>query len=112
MNLQERYPKLFETLEDKEVALRHLLNVDENYDDYDSEEFEFEPDEYNFIIYIADPLKAALGEEKLKTLSERLSGLDAFENFALSEEDLYGVKSTLQEEEIAALILEHTEALL
>ncbi|MCB4779061.1 MAG: hypothetical protein LGB53_05455 [Sulfurovum sp.] len=112
MNLQKYYPKLFKKLKDKNLELRHLLNVDENYEDYDSEEFEFEPDEYNFIIYIADPIKLVLGEERFKIFVEHLGNLEAFENFVLSEEDLYGIKSTLNDEEIAALILEKVEALL
>jgi hypothetical protein len=112
MQLQQRYPKLFDKLEDTDVELRHLLNVDENYEDYDSEEFEFDFEEYNYIIYIADPVKEALGEEKLAQLIAMLESNKAFENFVASEEDLYGVKSSLDEPQIAALVLESVEALL
>ena len=111
MNLQEQYPKLFEKLEDKDVELRHLLNVDENYEDYDSEEFEFDFEEYNFIIYIAEPVQRALGEEKLATLAEALESDEAFTNFIASEGDLYGVKSDLDEEAITALVLKRVEEL-
>ena len=109
MNLQERYPKLFEKLEDKEVELRHLLNVDENYEDYDSEEFEFDVDEYNYIIYIAEPVQKALGRGKMEELLVKLEAKDAFENFIASEIDLYGVKSSLSSDEINALILDLVE---
>ena len=105
MNLQEKYPKLFEQLEDKEVELRHLLNVDENEEDYDSEEFEFDYEDYNFIIYIAEPVQKVLGEEKMQTLTKKLEASETFENFMASEEDLYGVKCTLNADEIAELIL-------
>jgi hypothetical protein len=36
MKLEEKYPKLFEKFEDKDLELRHLLSVDENYEDFDS----------------------------------------------------------------------------
>ena len=109
MNLEETYPKLFDKLEDKELELRHLLNVDENYEDYDSEEYEFDFEEYNFVIYIAEPVRKALGEEKLAALAERLDSHSAFENFIISEEDLFGVKSALDEDEIVGLIMEQIE---
>ncbi len=109
MNLQEKYPKLFEKLEDKEVELRHLLNVDENYEDYDSEEFEFDVEEYNYVIYIAEPIQKALGSAKMEEFMVKLEAKSAFENFVASEIDLYGVKSALRGDEIASLILELVE---
>jgi len=111
MQLQQRYPKLFDKLEDKDVELRHLLNVDENYEDYDSEEFEFDFEEYNFIVYIADPVKEALGKEGVEKLAERLEADTRFENFVASEEDLYGLKSELGADEIAEIVMEHVEVL-
>ena len=109
MNLETTYPKLFEKLEDKEVELRHLLNVDENYEDFDSEEYEFDFEEYNFVIYIAEPVQKALGEAKMEELMVKLHDNDAFEHFLASEEDLYGVKSALSEEEIISLVLNQVE---
>ena len=111
MNLETQYPKLFEKFEDKEMELRHLLNVDENYEDYDSEEYEFDHEDYNYVIYIADPVKEALGEEKMEEFMVKLHDNDAFENFLASEMDLYGVKSTLSEDEIVALTLDLVEEL-
>ncbi|SFV53054.1 hypothetical protein MNB_SV-10-658 [hydrothermal vent metagenome] len=111
MNLEEQYPKLFEKLEDKDIEVRHLLNVDENEEDYDSEEFEFDFEDYNFIIYIAEPVQNALGEEKMGPLIEKLEANDAFENFVASEHDLYGVKSNLNSDEIAVLILDMVEGM-
>jgi len=111
MNLKEKYPKLFEKLEDKEVELRHLLNVDANYEDFDSEEYEFDFEDYNFVIYIADPIKEALGQEKMEEFMVKLHDHNAFENFLASEMDLYGVKTTLKEEELVSLILNQVEEL-
>ncbi len=109
MNLQEQYPKLFDKLEDKDVELRHLLNVDANEEDYDSEEFEFDYEDYNFIVYIAEPVQQAIGREKLESLIEKLESSGKFENFLASEEDLYGVKTALSEDEIVSLILQTVE---
>lgn len=112
MNLSETYPKLFERFEDKELELRHLLNVDENYEDYDSEEYEFEVDEYNYVIYVSELVQNALGKEKMQAFVERLAANEVFENFMPSEIDLYGVKTTLNEEQIADLILRQVEEML
>lgn len=112
MNLYEKYPKLFEKLEDKELELRHLLSVDENYEDFDSEEYEFEVDEYNFVIYVAEPIQQVLGEEKMQELMVKLNEKEEFENFLPTELDLYGIKTTLNEEQIVALVLNQTEEII
>ncbi len=109
MSLAKSYPKLFDRLEDRDVELRHLLSVDENYEDYDSEEFEFNFEEYNFVIYVAEPIQKVLGEEKMMEFNNRLSKNSAFTNFIISEEDLYGAKSELTEAEIVKLILNLVE---
>ena len=112
MNLEAKYPKLFEKLEDKEVELRHLLNVDENYEDFDSEEYEFDFEEYNYVIYIAEPVQQALGEAKMEEFMVKLHDKDVFEHFLVSERDLYGVKSSLGSEEITSLVLDLVEEIL
>jgi len=112
MNLSEKYPKIFEKLEDKELELRHLLNVDENEEDYDTEEFEFDTDEFNFVIYIAEPIQKLLNEEKMHALIQRLGdNKEMFDNFFASEIDLYGIRSQHDKEKIAAFILERVEEL-
>jgi len=109
MNLVEQYPKLFEKFEDKDLELRHLLNVDENYEDFDSEEYEFDYEDYNYVIFIAEPIQEALGEDKMDELMVKLHDKDAFVNFLASEKDLYGVKSDLNTEEIISLVLNQVE---
>ena len=109
MSLQEKYPKLFEKLEDKNIELRHLLSVDENYEDVDSEEYEFDFEDYNYVIYIAEPIQKALGEIKMQEFMVKLHDHDTFENFVASEEDLYGVKTPLSKEDLTTLILDQVE---
>ena len=109
MNLETKYPKLFTKLEDKDVELRHLLNVDENYEDFDSEEYEFDFEEYNYVIYIAEPVQKALGEAKMEEFMVKLHDKDTFENFLASEVDIYGVKTPLNQDELTDLILSEVE---
>ena len=109
MSLPTKYPKLFEKLEDKEVELRHLLNIDHNYEDFDSEEYEFDFEEYNYVIYVAEPIQKALGREKMEEFMVKLHDRDAFTNFLASEEDLYGVKTELEEDELVSLVLDLVE---
>jgi hypothetical protein len=111
MSLVSRYPKLFEKLGDNDLELRHLLNIDENYEDFDSEEYEFDFEEYNYVIYIAEPIQDALGEEKMEEFMVKLHDKNAFINFLASEKDLYGVKSELDKEEVIALVLNLVEEL-
>ena len=112
MRLDKKYPKLFDKLEDKDLEIRHLLTVDENYEDYDSEEFEFDYKEYNYIVYIAEPIQEAIGIEKLEELIAKLDNNSSFENFLASEIDLYALKSNLSTEEIEDLILNQIESIL
>jgi len=109
MSLPTKYPKLFDKLEDQELELRHLLNVDHNYEDYDSEEYEFNFEEYNYVIYIAEPVQEALGDEKLEEFMVKLHDKDAFVNFLASEKDLYAVKTALDEEALTSLVLDLIE---
>jgi len=109
MNLQEKYPKLFEKLEDKEIELRHLLSIDENYEDFDSEEYEYDFEDYNYVVYIAEPVQKALGEAKMQEFMVKLHDKDTFENFLATEVDIYGVKTPLDQDDLADLILKQVE---
>jgi len=111
MNLPKKYPKLFTKLEDDTLSLRHLLNVDENYEDFDSEEYEFEVDEYNYVIYISELTQNALGEEKMQKLMLTLHDRDEIENFLATEPDLYGIKTTLEKSEIELIVLDIVEGI-
>ena len=105
MSLPNRFPNIFDKLEDKELELRHLINVDENYEDYDSEEYEFNFEEYNFVVYVAEPIQEILGQAKMEELMVKLSKNIAFENFRADDIDLYGIKTSLSEDEISTLLM-------
>jgi len=109
MKLEEKYPKLFGKLEDTDIELRHLLTVDENYEDFDSEEYEFDYEDYNYVIYIAEPIQKVLGEAKMQEFMVKLHDKETFENFMATEVDIYGVKTVLNKEDLTALILDQVE---
>ncbi len=109
MSLEKKYPKLFGKLEDRDIELRHLLTVDENYEDFDSEEYEFDYEDYNYVIYIAESIQQALGEEKMQEFMVKLHDKETFENFLATEIDIYGVKTVLDKEDLTALILGQVE---
>jgi len=63
------------------------------------------------IVYIADPVKEALGRESVVKLAKALKEDARFENFVVSEEDLYGLKSKLDADEITEIVMTQVEAL-
>jgi len=112
MNIEKTYPKLFQRIEDKEFveSFYDLISIDENFDDEDFEEDDvFDPEEYNFLLYITERLQSAIGEDNFKKLKEKIESVDFIEEFIESEDDLYGIRSNLQADEIAKNILDIVE---
>ena len=108
--LQNKYPTLFSKIDEDIDELRYLVVIDENYEDIDDEEADvFDPNDYNYLVYITPRVSTALGEDGLKELYTELENREVFETFLASEEDLYGLKSNLSEEEIAYKILDIAE---
>ncbi len=113
MNLKSKYPNLLSKIDEEINENRFLVTVDVNYDDDDSDEFDiFNPDEYNYLVYINERVQNVLGEEKMSELITKLESLEIFENFINDEIDLYGVYSSKNEEEIEAEVLKTVEELL
>jgi len=112
MSLSKRYPELFDRLENEDLEYRHIINIDENYEDIDADEFEFNFEEYNYIIYIAEPLQKVLGNAKMEELMVRLNENINFSNFMATELDLYGIYTLLTEEEIRFTILDIVKEML
>ena len=108
MTLEEvklTYPKLSKKLPENIFTDRELVVVDYNYDDVDSEEAgDFEPSEYNYFVYVTEIVKGIIGESGLLVLAEKMEASSAFDDFFASEEDLFGVQSDLEEEEISKVI--------
>ncbi len=113
--LEQNYPKLMELFaDDDEVEeVRHLVVVDVNYDDLDDDEFDvFDPQEYNYLVYITERVQESLGEEVFKSVPRALENSKVFENFFDSEPDLYGIKYSGDEEEVAKIVLNTIEELI
>ena len=114
INLEKDYPKIANAIEEKDLdELRYFVIADENYVDIDDEEVDvFEPENYNFLVYVTERLGNALKEEGLRELIAKLYEVKEFENFLDSELDLYGVKSKLNDDEVAKKVLALSEEIL
>jgi hypothetical protein len=117
IDIEKNYPNIYSKLDeiDKDLdELRYFVVVDENYADIDDEELDvFDPQDYNYLVYITERLSNILTEDGLKKLYLTLdNGVDFIENFLGSEEDLYGIKSDLSEDELATKIVEIAENIL
>ena len=111
--LQKSYPKLYEKLPEDISELRYLLVIDVNYDDDDSDEFDaIDPEDYNFLLYVTDTLQEAVGEPVIIELVKRLKVHKDIEEFYLSDVDLYGIQTNLDEEGIAHMVLGSLEEIL
>ncbi len=110
--LLERYPTLLGLFEDEDLdERRFFVVVDPNVEEEADEADVFDPTEYNWMIFLPERIAEAFGEELFARIPRELETIEAFEDFYDAEEDLYGVKCDLEEEEIAELILEKLEAL-
>lgn len=105
-HLKKRYPKVFKALAEDIYELRYLMVIDENYDDDDSDEFDaIDPEDYNYLLYITETLQDAVGEDIMVELVKKLKVHKDIEEFHLSEIDLYGLQTNLDEEGIAQIVL-------
>jgi len=110
MNIKEKFPKLLSQIDEDIDELRYLIVVDENYWDEDTDEFDiFDPDEYSHIVYLDERVQNVLGEEKMQKLISLLENDENFEDFIANEEDNYGVKTSMSEDEIAEYIIKIVE---
>lgn len=111
--IRQRYPVLAERLPAELFTERELLVVDENYEEADGEETaEFEPSEYSHMLYIAEPMQQILGTEGLKAVTERIIASEIFQEVLVSEEDLFGLQTALDEAEIAGKVFAMIEEVL
>jgi hypothetical protein len=109
--LQERYPKLFGQLEDKDMALRNLVTVDENDNDIDDDELTdelYDPSVYSHMVYIHETVASAIGEHLL-SIPDLMNKRYDFKECYDSEGDLWGVVTELDEDQIALAILDEIE---
>ena len=104
--IEKNYPKLFKTLPEDTTELRYLLVIDENYDDDDSDEFDaIDPEDFNYLLYVTDMLQEAVGEPTIIELVKTLKEHEDIEEFYLSDVDLYGIQTNLDEEGISKMVL-------
>ena len=110
--LRSTYPKLFSKVDDELDELRYLLVIDKNFNDVDSDEFDaIDPEDYNYLVYVTERLQDVLGEEGMVTFIKALEAHDDVALFYLSDVDLYGIQTDLEDEGIAKMILEIAETI-
>jgi hypothetical protein len=110
--LRSAYPKLFSKVDDEIDELRYLLVIDENFNDVDSDEFDaIDPEDYNYLVYVTERLQEALGEEGMVTFIKVLEAHKDVDLFYLSDVDIYGIQTDLDDEGIAKMILEIVETI-
>ena len=110
--LRSAYPKLFSKLDDEIDELRYLLVIDKNFNDVDSDEFDaIDPEDYNYLVYVTERLQEILGEEGMVTFIKVLEAHKDVALFYLSDIDLYGMQTNLDDEGIAKMILEIVETI-
>jgi len=110
--LRSTYPKLFSKVDDEIDELRYLLVIDENFNDVDSDEFDaIDPEDYNYLVYVTERLQEALGEEGMVTFIKVLEAHKDVDLFYLSDVDLYGIQTDLDDEGITKMILEIIETI-
>lgn len=109
--LRSQYPKIFSTLDKDIDEVRFLVVVDKNFDDVDSDEFDaIDPEDYNYLVYVTERLQNVLGEEGMVSFIKMLEAHKAVDLFYLSEVDLYGIQTHLEDEGIAKMVLDIAEA--
>lgn len=112
-NLKKSCPKLFKKFEEEITQIRYLIVIDVNYNDDDTDEFDaIDPEDYNFLIYITELLHETIGEPLMVELVKKLKVHPSISEFHLSDIDLYGIQTDLNEEGIALMILGTIEELL
>ncbi len=111
--LKTSFPKLMSRLPEDTDQLRYILVIDKNYNDVDSDEFDaIDPEDYNYLIYLTDLLQESIGETTFALLPDIYEKNEIFSNFYASQEDLYGVMTTEDEEGIVRAILGEIEQIL
>jgi predicted oxidoreductase len=110
--LVESYPHLTSLLDEELDELRYFVVVDPNVEEEADEADVFDPTEYNWIVYLPERIKEALGEEKFAQIYERLEALELVEDLMMDEEDLFGIRSAEEDEEkVAAEVMAALEGL-
>jgi len=104
--IEKNYPKVFKKLPEDIDALRYLLVIDENYNDDDSDEFDaIDPEDFNYLVYVTEVLQEVMGERVMVQFIKALEAHKDIQEFYLSEIDLYGIQTDLDDNGIAELVL-------
>jgi len=112
LNLKIQYPQIFSKLSEEVDEVRYLVVVDKNFNDVDSDEFDaIDPEDYNYLVYITERLQDVMGEKIMVEFIKQLESHKDVALFYLSDTDLYGIQTHLEDEAIEKMVLETVESL-
>jgi len=113
LNVQTQYPKLFSKFTEEIDEVRYLVVVDKNFNDVDSDEFDaIDPEDYNYLVYITERLQDVMDEKLMVAFVKQFQVHKDVALFYLSEVDLYGIQTDLEDDEIEKIVLDIVESLL
>ena len=84
---------------------RFFVVVDPNVEEEADEADVFDPTEYNWMIFFPERVKEALGEELFSKLYSEIEALEIIEDILDDGDDLFGVLSKKDEDEIASEVM-------
>ena len=105
--LKKDYPNLMQLFNDEDLdERRYFVVIDPNIEEEADEADIFDPTEYNWMIFFPERVKEALGDELFGTLFSEIESLGIIEDILDDGDDLFGVLSKSDEEQIANQVMQ------
>jgi hypothetical protein len=109
--LLHNYPNIMAILDDWIDDKRFLVVIDPNLEEEADEADVFDPTEYNWMIFFPERVGEALGDSLFKRLKDEVSKIEIFKEFFADDDDLFGVWSEAEEDEISDRVLKVLDSL-
>ena len=105
--LKRDYPNLMKLFDDEDLdERRYFVVIDPNIEEEADEADVFDPTEYNWMIFFPERVKEVLGDELFGTLFSEIESLEIIEDILDDGDDLFGVLSKSDEEQISNQVMQ------
>ena len=105
--LKKDYPNLIQLFNDEDLdERRYFVVIDPNIEEEADEADIFDPTEYNWMIFFPERVKETLGDELFGTLFSEIESLEIIEDILDDGDDLFGVLSKSDEEQISNQVMQ------
>ncbi len=105
--LKRDYPNLMKLFDDEDLdERRYFVVIDPNIEEEADEADIFDPTEYNWMIFFPERVKETLGDELFGTLFSEIESLGIIEDILDDGDDLFGVLSKSDEEQISNQVMQ------